>query len=133
MPFGLRKAKRVNWGIFYGEQKCSPFLLLPKVAPSYTLPRKRLMCVEFVFYLLVVLSPQSLRWLALRDSFGNINVTSSQTALTRAVLLITNKRSTLCVLSLLFVAKCSHKLGELPAGVRGMNIVVCYLFQVCFS
>ncbi len=56
-----------------------------------------------------------------------------QTALTRAVLLITNKRSTLCVLSLVFAVKCSHKLGELPAGVRGMSVVLFYLFQVCFS
>ena len=38
--------------------------------------------------------------------------------------LTTNKRITVCVLSLVFVAKCSHKLGELPAGVRGMDIVV---------
>ena len=55
-----------------------------------------------------------------------------QTALTRAVLLITNKRSTLCVLSLLFVAKCSHKLGELPAGVRGMDIVVRLFYLLVF-
>ena len=55
-----------------------------------------------------------------------------QTALTRAVLLISNKRSTLCMLSLVFVAKCSHKLGELPAGVRGMYIVAFYFFSILF-
>ena len=41
--------------------------------------------------------------------------------------------NSLCVLSLVFVAKCSLKLGELPAGVRGMDIAGCYLFQVRFS
>ena len=35
--------------------------------------------------------------------------------------------------ALLFAAKCSHKLGELPAGVRGMGVVLFFLFQVCFS
>ena len=37
------------------------------------------------------------------------------------------------MLSLVFAAKCSHKLGELPAGVRGMDIALFYLFQSCFS
>ena len=37
------------------------------------------------------------------------------------------------MLSLVFAAKCSHKLGELPAGVRGTNIAGFYLFQSCFS
>ncbi|MDO5461586.1 MAG: hypothetical protein Q4F44_08085, partial [Bacteroidales bacterium] len=47
--------------------------------------------------------------------------------------LTTNKRSTLCVLSLPFVAKCSHKLGELPAGVRGMDVVVFVLSPYRFT
>ena len=41
-------------------------------------------------------------------------------------------RGGLCVPSLLFAAKCSHKLGELPAGVRGMNVVLSFYFSILF-